>query len=95
MSEELGQDDLDEVEINNLRAAENLGYDNVKYRDRPKGNSNASETNVHDEDAAIFNIGDEPEWTDEEEPIEIIHDDIPQNQNQNTVSPDSPRWVKN
>ncbi|CAG8433805.1 12494_t:CDS:10 [Ambispora gerdemannii] len=63
MSDELGQEDVEDLEINTLRAAENLGYDNVKYRDRPSSNGNNSTTIVDDEedDRAIFDIGDDPD----------------------------------
>jgi len=73
MSEELTQDDPYDIEINNLRAAENLGYNNVKYR---------SETErLHDDDgSAIFDIGDEHDdddfnnkWDDEESTVRASH----------------------
>ncbi|KAG9305156.1 hypothetical protein G9A89_010664 [Geosiphon pyriformis] len=70
MSDELGQEDVDDLEINNLRAAENLGYDNVKYRDRPTTNTGNGAT-IEGEGGAIFDIGEEPDdefakWTDDE-----------------------------
>jgi len=59
MSEELTQDDPYELEIN-LRAAENMGYDNVKYR------SDADRS--HDDGGSvIFGIGDEHDDDDEDE----------------------------
>jgi hypothetical protein len=69
MSDELTQEDPYELE-NNLRAAENLGYDNVKYRSE-------SERLHDDAGSAIFDIGDEHDdddddfhkWDDEESTV--------------------------
>ncbi|CAG8447083.1 4290_t:CDS:2 [Funneliformis caledonium] len=74
MSEELTQDDPYELEINNLRAAENLGYDNVKFRPETE--------RLHDDNgSAIFDIGDEHDddddfhskWDDEQSTIRASH----------------------
>ncbi|CAG8513693.1 14175_t:CDS:2 [Acaulospora morrowiae] len=70
MSEELTQDDDMDLEINVLRASENLGYDQIKYR----GQSENGETErLHnDDESAIFDIGDHDDideptrWDDEE-----------------------------
>ncbi|CAI2163192.1 1816_t:CDS:2 [Funneliformis geosporum] len=73
MSEELTQDDPYELEINNLRTAENLGYDNLKFR---------SETERLNDDngSAIFDIGDEHDddeefnkWDDEQSTVRASH----------------------
>ncbi|CAG8587929.1 5835_t:CDS:2 [Ambispora leptoticha] len=64
MSDELGQEDVEDVEINNLRTAENLGYDNVKYRDHPGSNGNNSTIADEEDDHAIFDIGDDPDGED-------------------------------
>jgi hypothetical protein len=70
MSDELTQEDPYELEIN-LRAAENMGYDNVKYR--------TEADRLHDEEGSvIFGIGDEHDddddfnnnkWDDEESTV--------------------------
>ena len=57
MSDELTQEDPYELE-NNLRAAENIGYDNVKFRETDRFNDNGS---------AIFDIGDEQDDDDDED----------------------------
>ncbi|RIA89884.1 lung seven transmembrane receptor-domain-containing protein [Glomus cerebriforme] len=60
MSDELAQEDPNDLEINTLRAAGNIGYDNVKYR---------SETDrLHDDNgSAIFDIGDEHDDDDDDD----------------------------
>lgn len=58
MSEELTQEDPYELE-NTLRAAENMGYDNVKFRSE-------SDRLHNDSGSAIFDIGDEHDDDDDE-----------------------------
>jgi hypothetical protein len=65
MSEELTQYDEDyDLEINNLRAMDNLGYDNVKYRSPGGGertsveHSETDRLNENNDESTIFDIGD-------------------------------------
>ncbi|CAG8590964.1 630_t:CDS:10, partial [Acaulospora colombiana] len=70
MSDELTQDDDMDLEINVLRASENLGYDQIKYRGQQ---DNGETERLHDDsESAIFDIGDHEDadeltkWDDEE-----------------------------
>lgn len=71
MSEELTQDDDMDLEINILRASENLGYDQVKYRGA-SDNAGEIERLREGNESAIFDIGDHEDgdeftkWDDEE-----------------------------
>ena len=59
MSDELTQDDPYELE-NNLRAAENMGYDNVKYR--------SDADRLHDDGGSvIFGIGEHDDDDDDDD----------------------------
>ncbi|RHZ44685.1 hypothetical protein Glove_712g21 [Diversispora epigaea] len=72
MSEELTQDDDMDLEINILRATENLGYDQVKYRGASENTGENERLREGNNESAIFDIGDHEEgdeftkWDDEE-----------------------------
>ena len=82
MSDELTQDEDEfDVEINNLRSAENMGYDNMKYRDRPDSGRGRS----MEDDAAIFDLGDEGDdeddkWEDDNQSKDGDHVTTEENQ---------------
>ncbi|CAJ0874413.1 16976_t:CDS:10 [Entrophospora sp. SA101] len=58
--DELTQYDEDyDLEINNLRTMDNIGYDNVKYRNAGGGDGENSETDrLANDESTIFDIGD-------------------------------------
>ncbi|CAJ0768370.1 6428_t:CDS:10 [Entrophospora sp. SA101] len=60
VNDELTQYDEDyDLEINNLRTMDNIGYDNVKYRNAGGGDGENSETDrLANDESTIFDIGD-------------------------------------